>query len=406
MARTFLHPNEALELVLKNSEDYGNEKISVLDSYNRVLVDDVYALNDDPPFSKSSMDGYAYKKEDENKNSYVLIEDKIIYAGLCDKIEVKSGECVKIMTGAMIPENCDAVQRVEWVEEKKEKKENGKTIINFTKKEITNNVIKKGNNKKFGDKALDKKMLLPKDVAILAGFGYSNIEVKKKINTAVISTGNEIANIGESLKEGQIYDANAPMLVARTSALSCSSKFYGKVNDDEKEIKEILSKALEENDIVLISGGVSMGDFDYVHKELLELGVNQIFHGVAMKPGKPLFFGKLGKKAVFALPGNTVSSFMTFEIMVKPYILNCLGINYDTNYIKAVITEDFKRKDTERLEYIPVNLFFDNTKLSVKLIKYNNSSMISSFSEANGILKIDIGISDIVKGSVVDVRFL
>ena len=97
---------------------------------------------------------------------------------------------------------------------------------------------------------------------------------------------------------------------------------------------------------------------------------------------------------------------MTFEIMVKPYILNCLGINYDTNYINAVISEDFKRKDTERLEYIPVHLFFDDTKLLVKLIKYNNSSMISSFSEANGILKIDIGISDIVKGSIVDVRFL
>ncbi|OEJ13047.1 molybdopterin molybdenumtransferase MoeA [Brachyspira hampsonii] len=403
MARTFLHPNEALELVLKNSEDYGNEKISVLDSYNRVLADDVYALNDDPPFSKSSMDGYAYKKEDENKNSYVLIEDKIIYAGLCDKIEVKSGECVKIMTGAMLPENCDAVQRVEWIEEVKE---NSKTVINFTKKEITSNVIKKGNNKKSGDKVLDKKMLLPKDVAVLAGFGYSNIEVKNKINTAVISTGNEIANIGESLKEGQIYDANAPMLAARTSSLSCNTKFYGKVNDDEKEIKEILSKALDENDIVLISGGVSMGDFDYVHKELLELGVNQIFHGIAMKPGKPLFFGKLGKKAVFALPGNTVSAFMTFEIMVKPYIFSCLGINFDTNYIKALITEDFKRKDAERLEYIPVRLFFDDTKLLVKLIKYNNSSMISSFSEANGILKIDIGISDIVRGSIVDVRFL
>ncbi|EKV56260.1 molybdenum cofactor synthesis domain-containing protein [Brachyspira hampsonii 30446] len=403
MARTFLHPNEALELVLTNSEDYGNEKISVLDSYNRVLADDVYALNDDPPFNKSSMDGYAYKKEDENKNSYVLIEDKIIYAGLCNKIEVKSGECVKIMTGAMLPENCDAVQRVEWVEEVKE---NSKTVINFTKKEITNNVIKKGNNKKSGDKVLDKKILLPKDVAILAGFGYSNIEVKNKINTAVISTGNEIANIGESLKEGQIYDANAPMLAAITSSLSCNTKFYGKVNDDEKEIREILSKALDENDIVLISGGVSMGDFDYVHKELLDLGVNQIFHGIAMKPGKPLFFGKLGKKAVFALPGNTVSAFMTFEIMVKPYIFSCLGINYDTNYIKALITEDFKRKDAERLEYVPVRLFFDDTKLLVKLIKYNNSSMISSFSEANGILKIDIGISDIVKGSMVDVRFL
>ena len=403
MSRTFLHPDEALELVLKNCEDYGNENISVLDSYNRVLVDDVYALNDDPPFNKSSMDGYAYKKEDENKNDYILIEDKVIYAGLCDKVSVKSGECVKIMTGAMIPENCDSVQRVEWTSETKD---NEKTIIHFTKKEISNNIIKKGNNKKSGDKILNKKFLFPKDVAILAGFGYNSINVKKKINVAVISTGNEVANIGESLKEGQIYDANAPMLVSLTSALSCSSKFYGKVNDDEKDIRDILSKSFEENDIVLISGGVSMGDFDYVHKELLELGVKQIFHGVAMKPGKPLFFGKLGKKAVFALPGNTVSSFMTFEIMVKPYISNCLGLNYNIGYIKAVILDDFKRKDTERLEYVPVNLVYDETKLSVKLIKYNNSSMISSFSEANGILKIDIGISDINKGSIVNVRFI
>ena len=403
MARTFLHPNEALELVLNNSEDYGNEKISVLDSYNRVLSNDVYAMNDDPPFNKSSMDGYAYKKEDENKNNYVLVDDKIIYAGLSEKLNIKSGECIKIMTGAPLPENCDAVQRVECIEEKKE---NGKTVINFTKKEISNNVIKKGNNKKSGEKILDKKLLFPKDTAILAGFGYSSIDVKKKINTAVISTGSEIANIGETLKEGQIYDANAPMLISRTSALSCNSKFYGKVNDDEKEIREILSKALEENDIVLISGGVSMGDFDYVHKKLLELVVNQIFHGIAMKPGKPLFFGKLGKKAVFALPGNTVSAFMTFEIMVKPYILKCLGIYHDSGYIKAVITEDFKRKDTERLEYIPVSLIFEDTKLCVKLIKYNNSSMISSFSEADGILKIDIGVSDIAKGSIVDVRFI
>ena len=403
MSRTFLHPDEALELVLKNCEDYGNENISVLDSYNRVLVDDVYALNDDPPFNKSSMDGYVYKKEDENKNDYILIEDKVIYAGLCDKVSVKSGECVKIMTGAMIPENCDSVQRVEWTSETKD---NEKTIIHFTKKEISNNIIKKGNNKKSGDKILNKKFLFPKDVAILAGFGYNSINVKKKINVAVISTGNEVANIGESLKEGQIYDANAPMLVSLTSALSCSSKFYGKVNDDEKDIRDILSKSFEENDIVLISGGVSMGDFDYVHKELLELGVKQIFHGVAMKPGKPLFFGKLGKKAVFALPGNTVSSFMTFEIMVKPYISNCLGLNYNIGYIKAVILDDFKRKDTERLEYVPVNLVYDETKLSVKLIKYNNSSMISSFSEANGILKIDIGISDINKGSIVNVRFI
>lgn len=402
MARTFLHPDEALKLVLENIEDYGEEKISVLDSYNRVLVNDIYALNDDPPFNKSSMDGYAYNKEDENKDNYVLIEDKIIYAGLSEKIKVNRGECVKIMTGAMLPDNCNAVQRVEWTE----KIEADKTIIKFTKKEISNNVIKKGNNKKRGEKILDKKLLLPKDIAILAGFGFSNIDVKKKIKVAVVSTGDEIANIGESLKEGQIYDTNAPMLVSRTLALSCDSKFYGKVNDDETQIKNILSKAIEENDIVLISGGVSMGDFDYVHKELLEIGVKQIFHGIAMKPGKPLFFGKLGKKAVFALPGNTVSSFMTFEIMVKAYILSCLGLKYESSYTNAVLTDEFNRKDDERLEYVPVKLIHNNTKLEVRLINYNNSSMIASFSDANGILKIDIGISNIKAGSIVDVRFL
>ena len=157
-----------------------------------------------------------------------------------------------------------------------------------------------------------------------------------------------------------------------------------------------------------------MGDFDYVHKELLDIGVKQIFHGVAMKPGKPLFFGKLNKKAVFALPGNTVSSFMTFEIMVKAYILTCLGvsydssytISYDSSYTNAVLVDEFNRKDNERLEYVPIKLIHNNTKLEARLINYNNSSMIASFSEANGILKIDIGVSNIKEGSIVDVRFL
>ena len=208
------------------------------------------------------------------------------------------------------------------------------------------------------------------------------------------------------MKEGEIYDANAPMLLSRTLDLSCNGKFYGRVKDDENEIRNILCKALDENDIILITGGVSMGDFDYVHKILLEIGVNQIFHGLSMKPGKPLFFGKLNNKAVFALPGNSVSAYMTFEIMVKPYILSSFGLTYNNNYIKAVLFEDFKRKDAERLEFVPVKLYFENTKLYVKLIKYNNSSMISSFSEANGILKIEIGIENLKSGEIVDVRFI
>lgn len=401
MARTFLHPDEALKLVINNIEDYGDENISVFDSYNRVLSDEVFAKTDDPPFDKSSMDGYAYTNY--NGEIYELIENNIIAAGSYKDIKVGEGECIKIMTGAMIPKKCNFVQRIEWTEEIKE---NEKIFIKFTKKENVSNIIKKGNNKKIGEKILNKKFILPKDIAILSCFGYDKIAVKKKINVAIISSGNEIADIGEDLKEGEIYDANAPMLLSRTLDLSCNGKFYGRVKDNENEIRNILCKALDENDIVLITGGVSMGDFDYVHKILLEIGVNQIFHGLSMKPGKPLFFGKLNNKAVFALPGNSVSAYMTFEIMVKPYILSSFGLTYNNDYIKAVLFEDFKRKDAERLEFVPVKLYFENTKLYVKLIKYNNSSMISSFSEANGILKIDIGIENLKSGEIVDVRFI
>lgn len=401
MARTFLHPDDALKLVLENIEDYGNENISVLDSYNRVLTEEVFAKTDDPPFDKSSMDGYVYK--DYNGEIYELIENNIIASGISKNIEVGKGECVKIMTGAMIPNGCNFVQRIEWTEEIKK---DGKTFIKFTKKENVANIIKKGNNKKIGEKILDKKFILSKDMAILSGFGYDKITVKKKINVAVISSGNEIADIGADLKEGEIYDANAPMLLSRVSNLSCNGKFYGRVRDDEKEIREILNKAINENDTVLITGGVSMGDFDYVHKILRDIRVRQIFHGLAMKPGKPLFFGKFGNKAIFALPGNSVSAYMTFEIIVKPYILSSFGLLYNNEYIKAILSEDFKRKDAERLEYVPVKLYFENTKLYVKLIKYNNSSMISSFSEANGVLKIDIGIENIKSGDIVDVRFI
>lgn len=401
MARTFLHPDDALKFVLENIEDYGNENISVFDSYNRVLTEEVFAKTDDPPFDKSSMDGYVYK--DYNGEIYELIENNIIAAGSSKNIEVGEGECVKIMTGAMIPNGCNFVQRIEWTEEIKK---DGKTFIKFIKKENVANIIKKGNNKKIGEKILDKKFILPKDTAILSGFGYDKITVKKKINVAVISSGNEIADFGADLKEGEIYDANAPMLLSRVSNLSCNGKFYGRARDDEKEIRDILNKAINENDTVLITGGVSMGDFDYVHKTLRDIGVRQIFHGLAMKPGKPLFFGKFGNKAIFALPGNSVSAYMTFEIIVKPYILSSLGLHFDNEYIKAILSEDFKRKDAERLEYVPVKLYFENTKLYVKLIKYNNSSMISSFSEANGVLKIDIGIENIKSGDIVDVRFI
>ena len=366
-----------MKLVINNIEDYGNENISVFDSYNRVLSNEVFAKTDDPPFDKSSMDGYAYTNY--NREIYELIENNIIAAGSYKDIKVGEGKCIKIMTGAMIPKKCNFVQRIEWTEEIKE---NEKIFIKFTKKENVSNI------------------------AILSCFGYDKITVKKKINVAIISSGNEIADIGADLKEGEIYDANAPMLLSRTLYLSCNGKFYGRVKDDENERRNILCKALDENDIILITGGVSMGDFDYVHKILLEIGVNQIFHGLAMKPGKPLFFGKLNNKAVFALPGNSVSAYMTFEIMVKPYILSSFGLTYNNNYIKAVLFEDFKRKEAERLEFVPVKLYFENTKLYVKLIKYNNSSMISSFSEANGILKIDIGIENLKSGEIVDVRFI
>lgn len=402
MERTFLHPDDAINIIIENKESIGTEKINVANSFNRVLAYDLKALIDDPPFDKSSMDGYVYIKDDD-RNLYKICSRDIIFAGCDVNFDIKKEECIKIMTGAKIPEGCNAVQRVEWsdiIEDGKEK------FVKFTKKEISSNIIKKASNKKKDEPLIDRRILCAKDIGILASFGYGEISVRKIMKVGIVSTGEEIIAAGEKLDTGNIYDSNGPALIAQSKSLGLDAKFYGIINDDIDVIEEILLKMFDENDIILVSGGVSMGDFDYIPKVLDRLKVNGIFHGVAMKPGKPLFFGKKGRKAVFGLPGNPVSAFITFENMVKPYVISSLGLDYKPIFFKALLLEDIKRKDTDRQEFVPALISYIKEKICINPIFYNNSSMISSFANANAIIKIDIGTSSLSSGEIVNARLI
>lgn len=403
MPRDFLHPDKALKIVTENkSEVKKNERIFIKDALGRVISENIYSPINDPPFNKSAMDGYAYIKKD-NKNVYLLASQNTISAGDFCKVELKENECIKIMTGAKLPDKATHVQRIEFTREIK----TGKNIfIEFKGEEISSNVIKKSSNQKKHDLILKKCFLSSKEIGVLASLGYEKVLVKKRMKAGIISTGNEIIKAGKKLKGCQIYDANGQLLSSLCKSLGLEVTFYGVVTDNINLIKNAIKKMLLENDIVIVSGGVSMGDYDYIPEVLSSLNIKQIFHGIAMKPGKPMFFGKKNNKAVFGLPGNPVSSFITFEYFVKPYIMSSLGIDYEPVFIYAKAGEEIKRKESDRLEFLPGVLFHKKDKTYVKPVLYNNSSMISSFACANVIIRMDIGVSVIHSGERVYARLI
>lgn len=403
MNKKLLHPNKIQNIMKKHATQKETEIINIKKSLLRPLAKDVYAKIESPPFSKSAMDGYAYIKKNKS-NQYKLIDNFIIKAGDIYKKSIDKNECIKIMTGAMIPTNARYVQRVEWTREIKHK--NGDKLIEFVKEESSNNIIKQGINQKKGDILLSKRILKPKDLGILLSSGYSSIEVFKTLHVGVISTGNELIGAGKEIKPGKIYDSNGIQTLMQSLEIGLDAKFYGIVKDDLNKTKSIFEKALKENDILIISGGVSMGDFDYIPQALKDLDFSIILHGLSVKPGKPSLFAKKDNKAVFGLPGNPVSSFVIFNILVLPYIYACYDIEYKENYFKATLKKSITKKESDRVEYLPAIVEMNEDDIKVIPIKYHGSSMLNALAFANAFIKIEIGINNIEEGEKVNVRLI
>ncbi|MGA1824359.1 MAG: gephyrin-like molybdotransferase Glp [bacterium] len=386
--------DEALEIVLQSSPTLPSEKVSLPSAGGRILREDITSDIDLPPFDKSAMDGYACKSADLDQPLTII---ETIPAGHIPQKRIASLECAKIMTGAMVPEGADYVAMVENTIEEKKK-------IRLINKPPNNNICKKGEDVKRGDRVLSSGTRIgPVEIAILATVGADPVSVSTVPKVGVIATGSELVEPSQKPGPVQIRNSNSYQLCAQIEKEGCISHYFGIAKDSPEIINKMLRKAIAECHVILLSGGVSMGDFDFVPQILKDNNVRLFFEKIAVKPGKPTIFGSNGKNFFFGLPGNPVSTLIQFEMLVKPFLAKMRGYQYQPLKVMAKLKKSIRRKKSDRLAFIPV---FLNNNGFVEPIDYHGSAHIHSYYKANGVIAIQTGSSELLEGNFIEVLLM
>ena len=384
--------DEAYKIVMGSVFHTKTESVPFNDSCQRILAEDIISDIDMPPFNRSAVDGYACHKADL-KNHLEVVE--IIAAGKVPQKKVGVDQCSKIMTGAIVPEGCDIVFMVE----ESENLQNGK--VRFTGTETKLNMSLRGEDVRHGDTILKAGLLIrPQDIAVLASVGHTKVLVKKNPVIGIISTGDELIDPSEKPEISQIRNSNAYQLGAQVTRAGGTGIDYGIAPDDEAATYKMIFEAIQECDIVLITGGVSMGDFDFVPSVLARAGVKILFDRVNVQPGKPTTFGVHDKAVVFALPGNPVSSFIQFEMLVRPLINRMMGYVWKPVEFKLPMALNYERRSTDRLSLVPVYI----KDMEVVPVDFHGSAHIAALSYSDGIISMKPGIKSLAKGEIVNVR--
>lgn len=384
------------------------ERLSIRESLGRVLAADILSPSNVPNYDNSAMDGYALNADDINlEKSTALKVIGTAFAGKAFDNEVKPGECVRIMTGGMMPKGADTVivqERVTLTGDQ----------INFTeapKRKM--NVRYTGEDLQQGQIVLGVgHMIRAADLGLIASLGIGELSVYRKLKVAFFSTGDELASVGETLNTGQVYDSNRYTLYGMLSRLGVEIIDLGAIADDAELLESTLLKASEQADVVITSGGVSIGEADYM-KLLLAKHGQVVFWKIAMKPGRPLAYGKIqGSKLkvahYFGLPGNPVAVMVTFYQFVREAMLTLMGQASPAPLpmFNVVCTENIK-KQTGRTEYQRGVLFIDNDGVwKVKLTGAQGSAILSSMSLANCFIVLDESIGNLEAGTMVQVQVL
>ena len=384
---------EALAIVLDAVfYEVNSENIPIDKSLNRILAQDVFSDINMPPFNKSAMDGYACRMIDLFEELEVL---EVIPAGKQPTKLIGSKQCSKIMTGAMMPKGADCVLKVEETEEISGNR------IRFTGKQSKSNFVEFAKDVKEGDLVLKKGIIIkPQHFAVAATVGLTEPRVYKRIRVGVISTGDELVEPQAKPELSQIRNSNAYQLIGQLLKMNVTPYYFGIARDNEESSTRIISKAIDETDVILLSGGVSMGDFDFIPQIFKQLGIDIKFKTIAIQPGKPTVFGVLKGKFIFGLPGNPVSSFNIFELLVKPLIYKLMGHYSAPVLIQMPMGKTYTRERSSRKSFIPVKI----EKGKIWPIEYHGSAHINALSDAFGIIAIPIGIAELKEGELTDVR--
>jgi len=375
------------------------EKRPLRDALGKILNQAIVSPIDVPAYNNSAMDGYAIFGEAIKAEPFSLKQVGIAYAGQPFNGEVKQGECVRIMTGAMMPPECDTVIMQEHVAV------DGDIITVHGEQRTTQNVRLAGEDIATGETVLDVgHKITPADLGLIASLGIGEVIVKPALRVAFFSTGDELKSIGQTLEPGQIYDSNRYTLHGMLTRLGIDLIDMGVVADDKEALRESLQLASQQADVVITSGGVSVGDADYVKEMLAELGQVD-FWKIAMKPGRPLAFGKINDALFFGLPGNPVSVMVTFYQFVLPALQQLSGEQapYFPQF-KALCTSKI-RKRPGRFEFQRGILSQTPTgELQVMTTGEQGSGILRSMSVANCFILLEENCDGIEAGTIVTVQ--
>jgi molybdopterin molybdotransferase len=387
--------DEALKIVLDSAGNLGSESVDIAQASNRILAEDVESDMDMPPRNRSVFDGYACRRQDL-ANELKIIET--IPAGMPPKKTIGPNQCAKIMTGATVPRGADCVFMVEL-------SENPTTeTVRFTGEKTDDNIRPKGRDIKTGQVVLRcGTRIRPQDIAVLATVGHAEVLVAKKPRVGIIATGDELVEPHAKPSPWRLRNSNSPQLAAQLESVASVVTDYGIAKDTTGDIDGTFKEAASENDVVLVSGGVSMGDFDLVPEILKNNNIKLLFEKIALKPGKPTVFGVSEDLYCFGLPGNPVSTFVVFELLVKPFLYKLMEHDYKAPNIRMPLSETISRKDTERRGWMPIKITDAGT---LKKVEYHDSGHINALCGADGLFCMDVGVAEILEGTIVQVRLI
>jgi molybdopterin molybdotransferase len=390
------HP-EAVRLVLENTHRLAAEDVPLVEARGLALAQDLKARFDSPPFDNSAVDGYALRSADAEAGRVFRVVDEAP-AGRPAAKSVGEGEAIKIFTGGVIPEGADAVVMVEntsgWGEE-------------FELKKAASpgqNVRGSGEDVREGEVILRAGTEVgPPEIALAATQGYGVLPVHRRPEVVVLSTGTELVEPGErDLEPGEIYDSNSFAVMAQAHEIGARARRITAASDDDAVLRRAVEEALETADVVVTSGGVSVGEKDLVKGTMLKLGVEQVFWGVKFKPGKPLFFGARGDVSVFGLPGNPVSAMVCFELFVRPALVKMMGRQERGRPRIQVYFEKDVRNNFGRMHAMRVSLEKTERGWLARSVGAQGSGLVSSLTKADALALIGPESEEVKSGEFVE----
>ena len=380
----------------------GFARLPIRTALGRVLSEDIVSPVNVPAHINSAMDGWAIRVEDLAGNpSPALTEVGTSFAGQPFTGKVGPGECVRIFTGGVVPEGCNAVVMQEKAHT------DGKAVTFSHGVKLSQNVRYAGEDLKQGAVALAKgRVIRPAELGLLASLGIGDVSVYRPLRVVFFSTGDELVSIGSPLTEGQIYDSNRYTLHGMLTRMGCEVIDMGVVRDDPALLEKAFQDAGEIGDVVITSGGVSVGEADYVKQLLIKLG-EVVFWKIAMKPGRPLAYGKIGNAHFFGLPGNPVSVMVTFYQFVRDALLILQGVNPVPvqPLLKAMCTSAIK-KAPGRTEFQRGILYLEDGIYKVRTTGEQGSGILKSMSDANCFIMLHDHVGNVDAGATVEVQIL